>query len=546
MTFENDVLERDADGDGDAVAPSRGRYRNQARLALIVFCVVEVGAALWWLHIGRHSWFFFDEWVFVTQPSLSPRHLLAPYNSHWVTLPMLSYRLLWQLFGLNTYTPYVAVTIGLQAANAALLRVFMRRVGVGPWIATFAASLFLLFGTGQENVLWAFQVTFTASLMFGLVQLLLVDRDGPFGWRDWLALGSGLAALMCSDVGVAMVVGVGVAVLIRRGWRAALMNTAPLAVIFGLWWVICQSWAQYRLGEGAVHPGEMAPFIVTGIGATFGALGQVTGTGWILGAMFVVGLLLAWVQTPPADRARRFGIIAGLLVATLVFLVITAVGRAHDGVDRARAGRYLHIQAALLLPALALAADATIRRWRVAGPVVVALLLVGIPGNLSTGSAKARRTASVAIINKQVLAIPRSPLAHAAPRSLVPFPQFPLDHMTVGWLLDALQSGRLPKTPVIPEASTIIGLKLSLVTTNGPPGSPCRSLVEPVIVKLATREALGTRGFGVTITDLAPANGVQAAAEFNAGDHRLVALRPLTLRVASTHATAPAELCGIP
>jgi hypothetical protein len=42
----------------------------------------------------------------------------------------------------------------------------------------------------------------------------------------------------------------------------------------------------------------------------------------------------------------------------------------------------MHVVAALSLPAIAVAADALVRRWRVIAPVAVALLLVGIPGNV--------------------------------------------------------------------------------------------------------------------------------------------------------------------
>ena len=96
----------------------------------------------------------------------------------------------------------------------------MRRAGVGPWIASAAAALFMLFGAGDENIVWAFQMGFVGSLVFGLTQLLLADHDGPIARRDWLALLAGLAGLLCSGVGVTMVVVVGLATLARRGWRA--------------------------------------------------------------------------------------------------------------------------------------------------------------------------------------------------------------------------------------------------------------------------------------------------------------------------------------
>ena len=55
----------------------------------------------------------------------------------------------------------------------------MRRAGVRPWLATLLAGVFVFFGSGAENILIAFQITFVGSLVFGLTQLLLADHDGP-------------------------------------------------------------------------------------------------------------------------------------------------------------------------------------------------------------------------------------------------------------------------------------------------------------------------------------------------------------------------------
>ena len=62
----------------------------------------------------------------------------------------------------------------------------MRRAGVGPWTATIVAAVFVLFGPGEENIVWAFQFTFVGAIMFGLVHLILSDHDGPVDRRDWL------------------------------------------------------------------------------------------------------------------------------------------------------------------------------------------------------------------------------------------------------------------------------------------------------------------------------------------------------------------------
>ena len=44
------------------------------------------------------------------------------------------------------------------------------------------------------------------------------------------------AGLLCSGVAVTMVIVVGIAMLLRRGWRIALLHTAPLGAAYLLWW----------------------------------------------------------------------------------------------------------------------------------------------------------------------------------------------------------------------------------------------------------------------------------------------------------------------
>jgi hypothetical protein len=336
--------------------------------------------------LGRHRWFFLDEWDFlVVRRATSVTDLFRPHNEHWSTLPILAYRLLYRIFGLRTYVPYQLTTISLHLGAAVLLFVVMRRSHVHPWIATAAASLFALFGTGSDDILWAFQMAWSATLVFGLAHLILADHDGPLDRRDWLGLAAGLAALLCSGVAVAMTIAVGIAVLIRRGWRLALFHTAPLGAIYVLWWLIE---ARDAYGHALGVASDVLEWTWIGSKAAFDGLGQVEGAGIALAVVLVVGLALTCGRTDVAELRRRGAVPAGLLVGAVTFLVITGIGRGSDffGVGLAGSGRYVHVVAALMLPALALAADALVRRWRAALPVVLVLLVIGIPGNIEAAA----------------------------------------------------------------------------------------------------------------------------------------------------------------
>jgi len=224
---------------GGVTEHERERQDRSARQALIAFILIQIVALPVLQYLGRHRWFRYDDWNFVSSRSLtSLRDLFEPHNVHWTTLPVIAYRGLWRMFGLRTYLPYQLLGLVFHLVLAGLVRLVMRRAGVRPWTATAAATLLVFFGAGEQSVLWAFTaITLTLTLAFGVTHLLLADHDGPIDRRDWLGLLAGLAGLMTSGVAPTMTIVVGLAVLVRRGWRIAALHTVPLAAAFGVWYV---------------------------------------------------------------------------------------------------------------------------------------------------------------------------------------------------------------------------------------------------------------------------------------------------------------------
>ena len=267
---------------------------------------------------------------------------------------MVVYRLLYAIFGVRTYLPYQVLIVALHLTVAALLRAIMRRAGVGPWLATAVASVYVFFGAGGLDILFAFQITFVGALAFGLTQLLLVDHDGPLDRRDWLALAAGLLAILCSGVALATVVVVGVFSLVRRGWRVALLQTAPPLGVYSIWWV--------TRGRGAVRWSRnlrVHEWTWNGLSGTFSSLTRVSALAVVVGVLFVAGLVYVWRQRGGARMLRTSAAMPiAMLVGALAFLVLTGIARASFGAGSVREGRYLDIVAALTLPAIAMAADA--------------------------------------------------------------------------------------------------------------------------------------------------------------------------------------------
>ena len=317
--------------------------------------------------LGASRWFIFadDEDFLIRRSAFDLGGLFQPHRGHWVTLPVLVYRAVFWLFGLD-YRAYLVVLVVAHLGTAALLRLIMRRAGVGPWPATAVAAVLVLFGPGGEDILWSFQITFVGAIAFGLIQLVLADHDGGLDRRDVLGLLAGAAALMCSAVGPAMVVAVGMAVLLRRGWRIAAFHVVPLATLFTIWYLTHLD----AIGEGVdlARPGGL-------------------GTGRVLRHHLAHGdrpvrLARRW---PGGRAAPRRGDPCrsrpGLATAELASLANgrePARGPVHRGRHHApllsgsrsssslgigTESRYLYLFVACALPILAVAVDALARRW---------------------------------------------------------------------------------------------------------------------------------------------------------------------------------------
>jgi hypothetical protein len=532
----------------DDESPRRARSSRRAAAA---FGLVLVGAAAYFVHVGRTWWFVFDDWDFIAwRRASSPSDLMRPHNEHWSTIPILVYRGVYSLVQLHSYLPYQAVVIGLHLSVAALLRVVMRRSGVGPWTATAAASAFALFGAGNEDILWAFQIGFVGSLAFGLGQLLLATGSGtrlPPGARQGLAVACGLGAVMCSGVGVTMVFVVAVACALRRRWSHVALQAGVPGLAFAAWW-LAEGRGAYESSPWRV--GGVVRFVVSGLAGTFTALGQAGVVGLAIAVVLGVGAVLVVREAGSVAAAvDRLSSPIALVVGAVAFFTITAAGRAATfGADHARSPRYLHLGAAMLLPAIAVAAGSLGRRRPPLGVAAVLLLLVGIPGNLdAAGASLLPLTAE----RRLALAVPGDELAAVVPQDLVPGPL-----PTVGWLRRVAESGGMPDPPALPPAEErSVTLRLSLYRHDGEApeagGRVCRATTDPVEATLDVGDRVGVLG-GVAATALGDDGEASLPIGFPAtmaggrvvGSHVFEVVRgPLHLRFTEALPGLPGTVC---
>jgi hypothetical protein len=461
------------------------RRDASGRWAAIVFGLyLAVAFALLLFYYGRDYWFAGDDWGLIVQRSLShPTSWMHPQNRHWLLWPTLIDQVLFRVVGIRSYLPYQAIVIGLHIALAALARVVMRRAGVGPWTATIVAGSFVLLGAADDSMLLAIMMGPMLTLVFGFVQLILADHDGPIDKRDWLALLAGLVAISSSGLGPIMVMVVGVSTLVRRGWRAAAFNTVPLGIVWILWFLV---WG--KEGAGAQFDlSTMRHWLSTGWSAVFRSIGGYPVVAVLLGVLLVAGLALAWTNLDRRTFRRRTAAVGALLVGAGLFFVITSTQRLL--IVAPDASRYIGWTAPMVLPALGVATYAFVERWRVTAPLLLALFVIGVPRSIDSLGRNSTDVANFLQSSKNaMLAAAYSPVIDQVPADVYPDPnQLRGAEVTVGFLRSAKAAGRLPPEPEINPvqaafAATTLRLSQSAGDEPMPPELTCETYQQPIVI----------------------------------------------------------------
>ena len=340
---------------------------RRARLFVVVAAVAACSAVLW---LSRSYTFYFDEWSFIlTAPDWTWATYLEPHNEHPSMLLRIIYAALLNTVGLRSYLPYMIVLLLLHLANVVLVFEVIRR-RAGDLIGIGAAVVLLVLGTGWEDILWAFQMAWLASIALGLAAILALQaRSTPA--RTAFAAGAITASLMFSGIGLVFAIVAALLLFLTPGRRRDLLWLAPTGVALVAWYL-----AFGRLGT---HPNPQPTaanvFLVPQYalwGLSQSASGLIGETGWvgapILGAA-VAALALTWSRRRPDPTALS------LAVAVVAFYVITGLTRAQLGYEQSGASRYEYIGAVLWLILLADAARDIPWRgtWR---PAIVACLFL--------------------------------------------------------------------------------------------------------------------------------------------------------------------------
>lgn len=277
--------------------------------------------------------FFFDEWSFVSGREFSLQGVLEPHNGHLSVLPVLTYLGLRQLFGLGSYVPYQVVGLVVHAVTVLVVYFVVRRRS--PTAAMVVAPVFMLFGSGWQNILWPFQIGMMGALAFGLLAIDEASRDNSrprlLGWVS--------GSLLCAGGGVAALVTVVAILFFRRTWNR-LAQTLGVSVLYGVWYLVLGT---SQSVEGNAN--KVPAYVYDSARAVMMAFTPNTILDPRIPPVLIAVALAVWGARRPAKSDIP------LMVALMFFIVttwvLTGLSRAH--LNEPGASRYLYVGAAVTL-----------------------------------------------------------------------------------------------------------------------------------------------------------------------------------------------------
>jgi hypothetical protein len=330
-------------------------------IALGGLVAVATGMAL---RAARATNFYFDDWNFIQdRRAWSLDALLAPHNEHLSLVPVLVYKTLFALAGIESYAPYRVAGLVVHALVVVLLFLYARR-RVGDVAALAAAAVVAVLGQGWPDVLWPFQIGFLGSLAAGLGALLALDRADRRG--DGFAAILITVALASSSLGIPLLAAAALEVLGRPDRARRWPVFAVPAVLYGAWYLHYGGQGRASADNFFATPAYVAEAAAAAAGAVFG-LGPEWGRPLLLG----LGVLLVLaIRRGVLDPWR----LAALIALPLAFWALTGITRAD--LHEPAAPRYLYPGVVFLL----LVAVEAARGARVASRSGAAVLLVALAG----------------------------------------------------------------------------------------------------------------------------------------------------------------------
>jgi len=345
----------------------------------VVLAVALLAAGAFFFLDGRGQTFWYDEWAFVLDRRGSGvGTFLEPHNGHLSLVPIVLYKALLGVAGMDHYWPYRLVVIVLHMLCSGLIYLYAER-RVGGWLAVAAALPILFLGPAWQVIVWPFEMAWVASLAAGLGALLLLDRGDRRG--EVAASALLVLSILSSGLGIAILIGASADVLLR-GPRRPWVVAAPF-LVYATWYLVYGE-SNLAFNRLAKVPSFTADALASSVSALVGLAGRTIPD---KGASLAWGRPLAVVAVAVvAWRLIKLGRVPPRVVtlgATIMsFWVLTAISRAgvtFEGFTLAPAysSRYLYVGGFFLV----LIAVELLRGVRL-GPAAWALLCVALAAGL--------------------------------------------------------------------------------------------------------------------------------------------------------------------
>ena len=330
--------------------------------------------------IGSKQWFIRDDWALViTRTAVRDQvgwkdWLFYSQDGHWLTVPVLVYRAIENVFGLDSYLPFLIPNLIVHVAAVLLVRRICVRCGASAWTTTLVSLTLLVFGAGWENVVFAVQVSYNLSLVAFLAAILLVDHEGPVDRRDILASVLAVVGVMSSGFAPIFIGGIVVLMVLRRRWLALAVVALPQTLAYLWWYAFWESGSPSAVEQGS--RGLIPAFVAQGLGSTMRSLVVIPGLAGVA-LLGIVGIGL-W----SGRDWRAHSIVLTLWATGLAMLTGIGLERTSLGVATAASSRYQYMTAMLLVPVLALAVDQLVHIAREARWAARAVLSLAVLVNL--------------------------------------------------------------------------------------------------------------------------------------------------------------------
>ncbi|MBS2964111.1 hypothetical protein KGA66_13720 [Actinocrinis puniceicyclus] len=471
---------------------------------MLALCVAVFGALLYGT---RRLDFYYDEWSFLDAANRwTLRSYFVPHNEHWSTVPMLVYKVLLLVNGAHSYVPFMGALLLFHASAAFLLFALVRR-RCGDLLGLMAGTVLLCLGRGYDDIIWAFQIGFLGSIVFGLLALNLLGAR-PVAGRRRAAAGSTalLLALMSSGIGLFFLAAAALDLLLDRNRRRLLWTLITPSVAY-VWWYL----AFGRQGTAGDHSIFTFKTLEGLLGYTPAGIGSAAAGVFALSPLWAP-IAFAALTATTALLVYRKRLNCGLAIPAAAGIVLqftlTGLVRAQYGDSQATASRYVYIGAVFVLLILTEALRDALWRglWRTVAPITAAaVVLAGASVLVHQERIRAK------MLSKQKYELEITWLFRAAPglspnvvldRGLLPVvtPALyyqtralygsPLPELTVSKL------GSLPQNVVNSEMRLLMPLTVTVTQFANPPAAAGRAAVPGCTTTIASGGSLDVSALG--------------------------------------------------